>query len=79
MESIWRKCKVLTEWSPKRQVYEFIDCRQILNKEGVPYTMDLIRCDTGERVYFVGITQSLEMIWTVEKYTTLVVSSEKKC
>lgn len=70
-ESVWKDCKVLTEYQkePKKLVFEFPDCKQILNQAGEPCTMDLIRCDTGERVYFAGLDQSFDFVWVVKEYT----------
>ena len=70
--NIWEKCKVLTEFEPNRHVFEYLNCKQILNKQGVPCTMDMIRCDTGERVYFGGIQAGIDFFWVVEKYTVEV-------
>jgi|GEM_PF-5423660 len=69
MESIWKKCKVLTEFSENKQTFEFVDCKQILNESGVPCSMDMIRCDNGERVYFAGLQADLTFLWVDEKYT----------
>jgi hypothetical protein len=65
----------LSKWEPNKQEFTFVDCRQILNEQGDPYTMDMIRCDTGERVYFAGIELgSFEFVWVVKKYTVEVES-----
>ena len=63
--------KILVDFIPnKKQVFEYVDTVAIVNPTHMcPCTMDRIRQDTGERVYFVGLTKGLEFIYVDEKYT----------
>jgi len=67
-----KDCKCLTEWKEgphNRMSFDFIECHQILNRDQVPCTMDVIRKDNGARIYFAGIERSGNYVWVDKKYT----------
>ena len=70
----WKYCKCLTEWKEEphnRMTYEFYECYQILNRDQVPCSMDMIRKDTGKRIYFAGVEKSAKFIWADKKYSEM--------
>lgn len=66
--------KVLVGFEPKkRQEFEFVDTVAIVEGESLGVvSMDRIRQDNGERVYFVGIGQGMDFIYCDKKYTVPV-------
>lgn len=70
--------KVLVGFEPKkRQDFEFVDTVAIVEGESLGVvSMDRIRQDNGERVYFLGIGVGMNFIYCDKRFTVPVMEGK---
>ena len=70
--------KVLVGFEPKkRQEFEFVDTVAIVEGESLGVvSMDRIRQDNGERVYFVGTGLGMDFIYCDKRFTVPVTGGK---